>query len=128
MGGVLHGAVRPKGDLRRDPEIEVLAEPVPHEAARALESLEGLRPLVLGPQHGYVDAGELEVRRGVHLGYRDEAQARILDLPLQDGGDLLPDELIDALEPLPLHSTKSPPGCPSRSRPRCPRCSRAPWR
>src|SRR3989304_373293 len=44
-GGVLHGAVRAKEQLRGHPEVQVLAQPAPDEASRALEGLERGDPL-----------------------------------------------------------------------------------
>ncbi|MBF8288443.1 MAG: hypothetical protein HW381_1551, partial [Candidatus Rokubacteria bacterium] len=82
----------------------MLSQPVPDETTGALERLEGLGPLFLRPKDGDVDTGELQVGRRVHLRHGHEAQPRILDLTLEDGGDLLLDELVDPLEPLPLHA------------------------
>src|SRR5207244_10845353 len=45
--GVLHRAVSPKVELRRDPEVEVMAEPLADEAPGAPERGQRRRPLVL---------------------------------------------------------------------------------
>src|SRR6266542_2722279 len=86
--GMLHGSVGPERDLRRRAQIQMAPEPVPDEAPRALERLERRRPLLLGPEHGDVDLRVLQIRGHVHLGDRDEAQARVLQLPLEEHGDL----------------------------------------
>src|SRR4029077_14233996 len=103
VGGVLHGAVGAGEQLRRGAQIEVPAEPAPHEATRALERLERLIPLRLRAQDRHVDLRVLEVRARLHLGHGDEARARVFELALDEHRDLFLDQLVDPLEPLGLH-------------------------
>ena len=103
MSGVLHGPVGPEHDLGGDPQVQVPAQPAPHEAPRALERLERSGPLRVRPEHRHEDLGALEIRRRVHLGHGHEPEPRVLELALHDHGDLFLDELVDAYEPLALH-------------------------
>src|SRR5262245_33925687 len=59
--GVLHGAVGPEGQLGRHAQVQVAAEPRPHESPRALERLEGLDPLRVVAEHRHEHLGLLEV-------------------------------------------------------------------
>src|SRR5262249_50595609 len=104
---VLHRAVGAEQELRRGAEIEVTPQPAPHEAPRALERLERGGPLLLGTEHRDVDLGVLEIRARVHLGHGHEAEARVLELPLDEHRDLFLDQLVDPLEPLALHGVRS---------------------
>src|SRR5687768_3850361 len=81
----------------------MLAEPVSHEALGALEGGHRGLPLGIVAEHGEEDLGHAEVLGGFHLGHRHEAEPRVLELALQQRGDLLADELIDAVEPFALH-------------------------
>src|SRR5581483_2416243 len=101
--GVLHRAIRPEEQLGRRAEVEVPAQPAPHEAARALQGLQRGGPLRLRTQHRDVDLGVLEVRARVDLGDGDEAETRILELTLDEHRDLFLDQLVDPLESLGLH-------------------------
>src|SRR4029078_11330048 len=88
--------------------------PAPDESARALERLEGALPLGLRAEHAHVDLRRPEVLGHVHLGDRLEAEARVLQLSLDEVGDLLPDQLVHPLEP---HEVR-PYRAQDRSRPR----------
>src|SRR5262249_60047617 len=100
---VLHRAVRPEHDLRRDAQVEVLSQPVTDESARARERGQRGLPLVVAAEHRDEDLGLAQVLARVDLGDRDEAEARILELALEEERDLLLDELVDAIEALALH-------------------------
>src|SRR5690349_22089662 len=127
VGRVLHRVVRAEEQLGGGAQVEVPAQPAPHEAPRALERLERGGPLRFRAQHRDVDLGVLEVRARVDLGDGDEAEARILELSLDEHRDLFLDQLVDPLESLGLHwlcvpSPRVcilPEGCPPRpGRPR----------
>src|SRR5207245_4614 len=105
--GVLHRAVSPEVELRRDPEVEVVTEPPADETPGAPERGKRRRPLVLVAEHRDEDPRHAKVFRGLDLGHRDESEPRVLELPLEQGGDLLFDELIHAVEPLALHQRTS---------------------
>src|SRR5262249_54743488 len=53
--------------------------------------------------------GVLEIRARVHLGHGHEAEAWVLELPLDEHRDLFFDQLVDPLEPLALHGLRSLP-------------------
>src|SRR5205085_4720569 len=101
--GVLQRMVGAEVEVRRDPEIEVLAQPVAHEAPCALQRRHRGLPLRIVAEHGDEDLGRAQILRGLHLGDRYEAEPRVLQLALQQHRDLFLDELIDALESLALH-------------------------
>src|SRR5574339_526521 len=61
VGRVLHRAVRAEEQLGGGAQVEVPAQPAPHEAPRALERLERGGPLRFRAQHRDVDLGVLEV-------------------------------------------------------------------
>src|SRR5690242_44430 len=84
VGGVLHRAVGAEEQLRRGAQIEVPAEPAPHEAARALERLERLLPLSLRAKDRQVDLSVLEVRARRNLVLGDDANARVHDVTLDE--------------------------------------------
>src|ERR671937_647067 len=81
--GVLQRLVGTEVELRSDPQIEVMAEPVAYEASRALQRRHRGLPLRVVTEH--------------------EDEPRILQLALQQHRDLFLDELIDAVESLALH-------------------------
>src|SRR5947208_765435 len=101
--GVLHRAVRPEVDLRRDAEVEVVAQPLADEAPGAPEGSQRRRPLGLVAEHRDEDLRHAQVLRGLDLGHGDEAEPGVLELPLKEGRDLLLDELVHAVEPFALH-------------------------
>src|SRR5262249_19410924 len=86
---VRHRAVGAKVEVRRDPEVEVLAKPVTDEAPRAGQRRQRARPLALVPEHRHEDLRLAKILGRLHVGDRDEAQAGILELPLQEHRDLL---------------------------------------
>src|SRR5262249_30544887 len=105
--GMLHRAIGTERDLGRHAQIQVAPQPVPDEAARALEGLKRRRPLRLLAEHGHIHFRVFEIGRHVDLRHRHEAEARILELALKEHGDLLLDQLVHALEPLALHHRTS---------------------
>ena len=104
---MLHRSVRTKDELGRDAKVEVLPEPVADEAARARERGDRGLPLLVTTEHRHEHLRLAQILRRVDLGHGDEAEARILELALEEHGDLLLDELIHAIEPLALHQTIS---------------------
>src|SRR5262245_10460121 len=103
VGRVLHGPVGTEQQFRGRAQVQVTTEPAPDEAARALEGPERRGPLLLRSQYRDVDLRVLEIGTGVHLGDRDEAQARVFELTLDEHRDFFLDQLIHPLEPLALH-------------------------
>src|SRR5919108_1998511 len=101
--GVLQRVVGAEVELRSDPEVEVMAQPVAYEAPRAVQRRHRGLPLRVVTEHGDEDLGRAEILRGLHLGHGHEAEARVLQLALQQHRDLFLDELIDAVESLTLH-------------------------
>src|SRR5262249_56160738 len=91
-----------EGELGWGGKVEVLAKPVPDEAAGAGQGGQRPCPLRLVPQNRHEDLRGPEIARRLDLSHRHEPESRVLELPLQEGRDLLLHELIDALEPLAL--------------------------
>src|SRR5262249_13070781 len=76
---------------------------VTDEAPRAGQRRQRARPLALVPEHRHEDLRLAKILGRLHVGDRDEAQAGILELPLQEHRDLLFDELVHAIQTLALH-------------------------
>src|SRR2546430_2082284 len=100
---VLHRPVGPEVELGRDPQIQMLPEPVADEATGADEGRQGSGPLGLVAEDRHEDLGGSQVACGLDFGHRHESEPRVLELPLQERRDLLLDELIDPVQPLALH-------------------------
>ena len=107
MRGMGHRTVRPELKLGNVPEPEVLAQPVSNEAAGAIERFERSAPLLLGAQNRHEDFGVVKVFGNVDLRDRDKPDPRVFELPPKETGDLLPDKLIDPVNPFGLHSLSS---------------------
>src|SRR5439155_15027715 len=102
-GRMLHGPIGAERELGDDPKIEVLAEPVPHEATRTVERAKGGRPLRFVAQHGDEHLGDAQIFRHLHRRHRDEPEPRVLQLPLEQRRDLLLDELVHPVQSFALH-------------------------
>src|SRR2546425_5076393 len=100
---VFHRAISPEVELRRDAKVEVVAEPLADEAPGAFERGQRRRPVRLVAEHRDEDLRHAQVLRGLDFGDRDETESRVLELPLEEGRDLLLDELVHAVEPFALH-------------------------
>src|SRR5437867_10125371 len=87
-GRVLHRPVGPEVELGRDPQIQMLPEPVPDKAASAREGRQRSGPLGLVAEDRHEDLRGSQVLCCLDLGDRDESEPRILELALEEYRDL----------------------------------------
>src|SRR5690348_10494099 len=85
---VLQRMIGTEIEVWRDPQIEVLAQPIAYEAAGTLERRHRRLPLSIVAEHRDEDLGRPQVLGGIDLGDRHEAEPRILQLALQQDRDL----------------------------------------
>src|SRR2546423_13347343 len=90
-------------EVRGDAQLEVLAQPVAHEAPGAVQRRHRRLPLRVVAQDRDEDLGRAQVLRRLNLGDGHEAEPRVLELALQQHRDFFLDELVDAVEPFALH-------------------------
>src|SRR5947208_17022769 len=84
---VLRRPVGPEVELGRDPQIQMLPEPVPDKAASAREGRQRSGPLGLVAEDRHEDLRGSQVLRCLDLGDRDESEPRILELALEEYRD-----------------------------------------
>src|SRR5690606_37353116 len=101
--GVLQRAVDLEVQLGGPPDVQALAQLAPDERSRGIEALERLRLAGLVTHDPDVDARVIEVRRDIDRRDRDEADAWVLDLALEDLRDLAPELLSQPCDSTPCH-------------------------
>src|SRR5262245_7929984 len=101
--GVLQRVIGAEIEVRGDAKVEMLAQPVAYEPARAVQRRHRGLPLRLVAEHRHEDLGRPQIFRGLDLGDGDETEPRVFQLPLQQHRHLFLDELVDAVESLALH-------------------------
>jgi hypothetical protein len=96
-GAALERAVGDEGQRRCVTKLTAPPDLPPQKAGRPLEGLAGLPAFFLAPETGEVNAGGLQVRRHFDVRDRDAVQDRVVRLDENEGRELGPDEIGDAL-------------------------------
>src|SRR5690606_16216045 len=114
--GVLQRTVELEAQLRDSSDVKALAQLSANERGRGRQTLQGLRLARLVPHDPDVDARVEEVRRDLDLGDRHMADTRVLDLALEDLGDLASELLSQPFDSTPCHHPLAVSHHPDRDR------------